>query len=313
MLRILINKIRRNRREIKDSDFELLKSLIKENRKRYKDTSKKSNDFEDVLFNLMHESQRVDDDIQNLFHRLNYQRVVDKMNKDIRNWKIGIFVFALGTIAFLYLYGTFHEEIVTRENALHGYNEMISAVDFEVNYKKEIRLLYPQKDRNGNVDSTYAEAKIVDAHLKPSSERNTAILAEVTESYFTMYFLRYILIRILVIAVLITLITSSIKVYMRMRKDRMNFLVKEEATTATLYLFKKFLSKSGAKEFSAKDKERIASILPEIINELYYLPNSKDLGKEKFSVIHKMMGIMEKMVSNMGKSGSRGSVGATAN
>jgi hypothetical protein len=170
------------------------------------------------------------------------------------------------------------------------YEELIKGVDHEVNYHREYDLVYL------NPDSTQYR-KIVTS-IARNAEPNLEVLESVSESYFNVYFLRYILIRLVMITILITLITAGIKVYMRMRKDRMILTVKEEGTTTTLYLFKKFLSNKEESEYSEEAQKLIAEMLPEIISELYYIPSAKDVKKEKFSLTHKMMSIMEKMATN---------------
>ncbi len=283
--------------DFREEELKILAGIIAKNRDEHKEKLEEFNAEDEKLFKIFHDTLGGDKDLHLLFHRLNYQRVVDKMNKDVKWWKWSVLGFALLAAFGLYFYGNMGEHIITKNHGLDDYEQMISSVDFEINYEKELTEIFPYRDENDRIDFTKPEKKI--ESLRRVKKPNYQILADVSETFFNMYFMKYLLIRFLLIAVLITLITSGIKVYMRMRKDRMGFIIKEEATTTTLYLFKKFLSKSSNNDYSARDKEFIEGMLPKIIDELYYLPNSRDLKNNDFSMTHKVIDFMEKMTTNI--------------
>lgn len=280
-----------------ENEFKELALAVAKKREEHKKKLSKFSKDDKELFHIFHETLGGDKDLDLLYQRLNYQRVVDKMDRDVKWWKWSVLFFALLAGFGLYLYGNHWEHIITKDHGLDDYEQMISSVDREVNHEKTET--FPFTNQLGETD--YNRPIVIYSRIDTP---NHEILANISETFFNMYFMKYLLVRFLLIIVLVTLITSGIKVYMRMRKDRMAFIVKEEATTTTLYLLKKFLSRSSNTEYSTRDKQFIEGMLPKVINELYYMPNIKDLKREDVSTSHKLMGLMEKMTTNVSKKGS---------
>lgn len=293
------------------------KKFLSKKRKKFQKNIKRSNQFEESLSKLVFNHQYVDTELRDLFHRLNYQRVVDDLTKKISIWQWVLLVFALSTIFGLYGWATYKDTFVPSDEntgVLSDYEKMMSAIDLEVNWQKEGHQIYPGKNDNGLVDSTFVELAV--ENIIPRKQANIEPLVNATGTFWNVYFVRYLLIRVFITLVLIMLLSAGIKVYMRLRRDRMSLIYREEATTSIIYFIEKYMTtkkvktieeeddtgntkkiKQQVNTLSIEDKNQIAQLMPLIIKELYYNPDAKKTGDENQTIIGQMMQMMQNLIN----------------
>lgn len=287
-----------------------LKSNVKDVRKVHERNIKKANDFEEEVFKALYDDTQVDDELRSLFHRLNYQRVVDDMSKNINKWKFTLAILTFIIVSSLAFLSISVDHIVPdgHDGVLSDYERMISAIDLEINWQKHGHAIYPKEinEKTHEKDSTLVELSIQSispregkAELKP--------LIDATESFWYTYYIRYMLIRVFISAIIFLFISAAIKVYMRLRRDRMSLIYKEEATTTILYFIQKYLTtldKNGEKVTTDNDKEKIMQLLPLIANELYHNPEIKTSGSNDYEAI--TLRLMQMMESVIGANKNKG-------
>ena len=310
----MITKIRRIYRRIIglpdpnpifEKELKSLHQTIIREREVHKENIKRSNELEKNLFKILFEQQIVDKELKNLFQRLNYQRVVDDITNKIIIWKILLLIFSFSVTFGLYQWATKKDSFISDDpkiGILSDYERMIGAIDLEINWQKEGYQIYPKKypkghQFEGQIDSTFVELAV--ENIKPRATTDIKSLSAATETFWNIYFTRYLLIRVFITIVIIMLLNAGIKVYMRLRRDRMSLIYREEATTAIIYFIGKYMGtkdKDGNNHYPKEDREQIAKLMPLMVKELYYNPDAKVNYKEQQSIVDSLMQMMQSLI-----------------
>jgi len=287
----------------RDADLSELEFKIKGRREKHDKNIKKANDFEETVFKALYDDKSVDKELRSLFHRLNYQRVVDDMTHRIKVWKGVLITFTVLIVVGLGLISIYFDHIIPagHHGVLSEYERMVSAIDLEINWQKHGHAIYTlESDTNKQVmDSTVVELSIDSIRARPGKPELEPLI-KATDSFWFTYYLRYMLIRIFISAIIFLFISAAIKVYMRLRRDRMSLIYKEEATTTILYFIEKYLTtpnEKGEKVPSEEDKEKIMQLLPLIANELYHNRDIEGKSGEDYQAITlRLMQMMENII-----------------
>lgn len=180
-----------------------------------------------------------------LFHELNYQRVVDNLNKQLLLWKAGIGILVVVGCLGLYFVAYFEPFVPLKIN--DEYRVLIETIENSVYFKDE--------DLKSKLDGS--------------------ILANLTSTYFNIYFARYLILRVFIAAIYLTIVTFTLRVYNRIRRNKMIMIHKEEATTTTLFLLEKIAD--------TPEKLRLLNLIIPELYKLDYIENPKKKKDESDS------------------------------
>lgn len=130
---------------------------------------------------------------------LNFQVIADKQTRKLTLLMFTIMVYALSVSIGLWRVSLFHDPVMS-DAAIEGYRELMHEVE-----------------KFGHIQT------------EELMEKNT-------ETYWWVYYIRYLVVRLLISTVLISILFFLIKIYIRIRKDRALNLSKEEALSTLHYI-----------------------------------------------------------------------------
>lgn len=220
------------------------------------------------------------------FHmKLNYQTLIEGLSRKLFFLFLFIISFSMAFGYYIYLTST-TEAISPVSSVIDGYEKMMNRVisventitqqildDFQI-------MELPSQERQ----------KIILEHLKSEDE----VFTQASNYFFRIYYTRYIIVRLFIATIAFMLINYFIKVYQRLREDRNDLILKEEALS--IYF-------STIRNIDNNEYSSIKEKMPEFpLNQLLSAPkysNSKTKGSDE--LISNVQTMMDKQFQMMAK------------
>lgn len=214
-------------------------------------------------WSFQNEAKSVLKDKLHLFQKLNYHRVVEEMNRQIRYVFLFLFLVSIGCVGLPIFY---YNSPTLEPEANTEYQLFIHKIDSlydEAGYFGDISIKKPRITKLTRQDSAD-----ISAFRKKSMEAKFTAISDFSSGYTSFLFIKQALIRFVTIVFLFTILGYLLRMYRRLLDKRTRFRQLEEATTTTLfYLFKK--GASGKTEEERREVRLIEENLPKMIDKLF--------------------------------------------
>jgi len=183
--------------------------------------------------------------------KLNYQFLIEKLTRKLFLTFIGIMLFSTSFIYVLYK-TSLGETIAPEENVMEQYESMLYKI-MTVEDSLEAKQLASLSD----FENDSLKYNMITYIKQATVENEDKLILDVSNSFFNIYFFRYITVRLFVAGVMFTLMGYLIRLFFRIRADRNDLIRKEEALSILFYLLDEIEgnNKEGkAKYLVMKDK-----------------------------------------------------------
>lgn len=229
--------------------------------------------------------------------KLNYQHIIERLTRKMYILFVIICVTSVTSACFIYLTSVY-EVITPQGRVLDKYEAAIKKIQKLEQYTELDHVAYI--DTVGYLNQA-EKSKIISSVITQTVENENKLISEVSSQFFTIYYGRYIAVRVTVILFIVTFLSFQIRVYFRIRKDKSDYVRKEEA----LSVYFDFLSQTQ----EGGELEHYAGQVPDFpLSRLFDDPDSKNrdsLGTdENHSLppsINRLISSLSEMIENLDK------------
>lgn len=180
----------------------------------------------------------LDDISETAFHiKLNYQVLIERMTRKLSLLLVLIIYSAIVT-SYLFYTTSLGERIAPEENVTNDLVSMLDKIhkaDMAMEKRQYQTLDNLNRDSKANINMDSFMTKVLDDKI---AEENT-LMHQLSVDFFNVYFARYVMVRLLIAIIIFTTLRFLIKIYYRIRDDRMELIMKEEALSTLLGIIDK--------------------------------------------------------------------------
>lgn len=197
--------------------------------------------------------------------KLNYQHIIERLTRKMYILFVLISVTSISSACFIYLTSV-HEVISPQGRVLDQYEAAISKIQKLEQYTEFDHINYLD---TASYLSQQEKSEIISGVISQTVEQENKLISKVSSQFFTIYYGRYIAVRITVILFVVTFLSFQIRVYFRIRKDKTDYVRKEEALSVYFH----FLSQTKEGEELSHYKANIPDFP---LSRLFDDPDSKN-------------------------------------